>query len=85
MNIHKLFYNCVRTISLLSILGILSVGFILPISVMQSLLINPIILVSLMIIFVIAHEKLQPVRQLTNIVNFPENLKPKRGAVNKVA
>lgn len=85
MNIKNIFYNCIRTISIVSILSILSIGFILPISLIQALLINPIILVSLMIIFAIANEKLQPVTQPTSIVRLPDNSKSNQLTLSKVA
>ena len=73
MNIHNIFYNIVRIISIVSIFILLCIGFILPISFVQALVINPIILVSLMIVFAIANEKLQSVTHVANIIRLPDN------------
>ena len=85
MNINRIVCNCIRTTSLVAIVGILSLGFILPISLIQALVINPIILVSLMVIFAISNEKLQSVKHLVDIVRLPDKTKCKLSAINKVA
>ena len=83
MKINSIVYNCIRTISLIAIVTILSLGFILPLSLIQALLINPIILVSLMIVFAISNEKLQQIKSLVSIIQLPNNSKPK--LINKAA
>ena len=85
MNIHSMVYNGIRTISIVSIVSILSIGFIHPISFVQALVIHPIILVSLMVIFVISNEKLKSVTQVADIVRLPDNSKCKLFAFSKVA
>jgi hypothetical protein len=85
MNIHNIFYNSIRIISIVSILALLSIGFILPISYVQALVINPIILVSLMVIFAVSNEKLKSVTQVADIVRLPSNSKCKLCAVSKAA
>ena len=85
MNIHNIFYNGIRTISTVSILAILSIGFILPISFVQALVINPIILVSLMVIFAISNEKLKSVTQIAKVVRLPDNSKFNVCVLSKVA
>jgi len=85
MNIHHILYNGIRTISIVSILAILSIGFILPISFVQALVINPIILISLMIIIVVSNEKLKSLTQVADIVRLPNQSKCKLCAVSKAA
>jgi len=86
MSIHNIFYNGIRTISIVSILALLSIGFILPISFVQALVINPIILVSLMIIFAVSNEKLKLVTPVVaDIVRLPDNSKCKLCVVSKAA
>jgi len=85
MNIHNIFYNCIRTISIVSIFAITSIGFILPISFVQALVINPIILVSLMVIFAVSNEKLKSVTQVAEVVRLPNNSKCKLCVVSKAA
>jgi hypothetical protein len=75
MNTHKIFLHCIRTISFISILAVLSIGFILPISIAQALVINPVILFSLMVIFALSNEKVKLAKQLANIVTLPGNSK----------
>lgn len=74
MNLYSIVYNFIRISSILSILIILSIGLILPVSLIQGLVINPIILVSLMVCFAISHKKLQPDKPLANIVRLPSTL-----------
>ncbi len=85
MNIHNIFYNSIRTISFISILVILSIGFILPISFVQALVINPIILISLMVIIAVSNEKLKTLTQVADIVSLPNNSKCKLCVVSKAA
>ncbi|OUR63736.1 hypothetical protein A9Q74_00100 [Colwellia sp. 39_35_sub15_T18] len=68
MNIHSIVYNGIRIISFVLIIGILSIGFILPISFVQALVVNPIILVFLMIVFAISNEKIKSVRKLADVI-----------------
>lgn len=85
MNIHNIVYKGIRAISFISILGTLSIGFILPISFIQTLVINPIILILLMLIFVISNEKLKSAKKLAAIVPLPDNSKCTPDIVNKAA
>jgi len=85
MNIHNIFYNGIRAISIISILAILSIGFILPVSFVQALVINPIILVSLMVVFAVSNEKLKPVSPVADIIRLPDNSKCKLCVVSKAA
>jgi hypothetical protein len=75
MNIYSIVYNFIRLSSILSILIILSLGLIIPTSLIQGLVINPIIIVSLMVCFAISHKKLQPVKPLVTIVRLPTTLR----------
>ena len=75
MNLYIIVYNFIRILSILSIFIILSLGFILPISLIHGLVINPIILVSLMVCFAISHKKLQSIKQSADIVRLPDNSK----------
>jgi len=85
MNIQHFFYNSIRTISIAAIVVILSIGFVLPISFTQALVINPMLLVSLMIAFVISSEKLKSANQLADVVHLPQKSKCKFCAINKAA
>ena len=85
MNIHNIFYNGISAIRLVTILTISSIGFILPISFVQALVINPIILISLMVIFAISNEKLKSVTQVADIVRLPDSSKCKLCVVSKAA
>jgi hypothetical protein len=75
MNLYSIVYNFIRISSILSILIILSIGIILPVSLIQGLLINPIIIVSLMVFFAVSHKKLQPVKPLANIIRLNNTLR----------
>jgi len=57
MNIHTFFYKSTRAASVIAIFGILTIGFFLPISFIQALVINPVILVLLMIVFSLSNQK----------------------------
>jgi hypothetical protein len=75
MNIQNIAYNGIRLLSLISIFALLSLGMIIPISFAQALLINPIILISLMAVFVLSNEKLKSKKKLADIVRLPNNPK----------
>lgn len=85
MNVHNIVYKGIRVISILSILGLLSIGFIVPISFVQGMVINPVILVSLMGIFAIANAKLESVKESAAIVHLPNNSECKSNGLNKAA
>jgi hypothetical protein len=85
MNIHHIIYHCIRILSIVSIAGLLSVGFILPISFVQALVINPVILVSLMVIFAVSNNKLNSIKPVNNIVHLPNNSKCKLCSTRKAA
>ncbi len=85
MKLYIFFYNFIRILSFILILIILSLGFILPISLIHGLVINPIILVSLMVCFAISHKKLQPTKPLADIVRLPDNSKFRLSNERKVA
>jgi hypothetical protein len=75
MKINNIIYNGIRTISIVSILTVLTIGFILPISFVQALVVNPLILVSLMVIFAMSNEKLQSITNVTALTHLPDNSK----------
>jgi hypothetical protein len=75
MNIHNIVYNGIRLLSLISIFTLLSLSLILPISFVQALLVNPIILVALMAVFALLNEKLKSKKKLADIVRLPNNPK----------
>lgn len=85
MNIYNIAYKGIRAISFISILGTLIIGFILPISFIQTLVINPIILIFLMLIFVFSNEKLKSVKKLAAIIRLPDNSKCTPRVMSKVA
>jgi len=85
MNIHRIVYNGIRIISFVSIIGMLSVGFILPMSFVQALVINPIMLVFLMIIFAISNEKIKSVRKLADVISLPSKSKCRVCVLSKAA
>jgi hypothetical protein len=85
MNLYNIIYNFIRITSILSILVTLIIGLIFPISLMQGLVINPIIVVSLMVFFSISHKKLRPTKKSVDIVRLPDNSKLTIGSERKVA
>lgn len=85
MNIYNIVYHGIRIISLILIMGILNIGFILPISFVQALVINPIILVFLMIIFAVSNEKIKSVKKLADVISLPSQSKCRACILSKAA
>lgn len=85
MNLYNTIYNSIRALSFISILGVLGIGFIFPVSVVQALVIYPIALVFLMLIFVASNEKLKSAKKLADVVRLPEHSTCKSCDMNKAA
>jgi hypothetical protein len=52
MNMIKLLIKIIRGLSVVTVIGVVSMGFVMPISISQALVVNPILLMILMGIFV---------------------------------
>ena len=85
MNFYKILYHIIRALSFISILGVLSIGFILPISVVQALVTYPIALVFLMLTFVLTNEKLKRVQKLADVNCLTDNSSCKSSNMDKAA
>jgi hypothetical protein len=58
MNTTKLFFNITRALSFIALIAVLSMGFFMPISISQALIVNPLLLVALGALFVYCGVKL---------------------------
>lgn len=85
MNLYNTVYTIIRALSFMSILGVLGIGFIFPVSVVQALVIYPIALVFLMLTFVASSEKLKSVKKLADVVHIPDNAICKSCGMRKAA
>lgn len=62
MNTSKIIFTAIRGLSVVAIIAVLAMGFVMPISIVQGLIFNPVLLLLLMGCFAYAGLKQQTAR-----------------------
>lgn len=75
MNTEKMTFNTIRWVSALTMVGILAYGFLVPISIVQGYIYNPLMVITLLGLIGFANDRLANLNKTSNVYQLKHNNK----------